>query len=195
MRVQRLVSLLTSGAVVALSALPASAEGSWLDKKPLVQWNAPGKAVPKAPPGTSGNLARCASTIRKPETAADHIVSSAGWKLFGPYQLYNGTAIVLGESDADGMCRPAAYQGFVFVYGKFAGTLSPQPVDDRIDGAFAAPQLFESASFSVSYQRYAASDPFCCPSRTTSVSFKIKQEHGAPVVVPVDASTTKNPSN
>jgi hypothetical protein len=194
MRVHSIVSLLTSAAVLACSVPAYADSGSWLDKKPLPSWNVPGVAIPKAAKTNSGNLSRCTSTIRKPQTPADRMVASAGWKLFGPYQLYADTAIVMGESDADGMCRPAGYQGFVFVRGRFAGTLSPKPVDDRIDGAFAIPMLYDGSTFTVTYQRYTDKDPLCCPSRNTAVTFKVVQQHGVPVVVTVDAGTTKNSS-
>jgi hypothetical protein len=192
MRVQSIVSLLASAAVLACS-VPANADsGSWLDKKPLLSWNVPGVAIPKATKSNSGNLGRCTSTIRKPQTPADRMVASAGWKLFGPYQLYADTAIVMGEADADGMCRPTGYQGFVFVRGRFAGTLSPSAVDDRTDGAFAIPMLYNGTTFSVTYQRYTDKDPLCCPSRSSSVTFKVVQQHGVPVLVTVDVSTQKN---
>jgi hypothetical protein len=40
-----------------------------------------------------------------------------------------------GTAGYDGMCRPRQYQDFVFVGSVFAGTLSPQPMDSRTDGA------------------------------------------------------------
>jgi hypothetical protein len=192
MRVPAIVAALAPCALLAFSAAPASADGSWLDKKPLAQWNAAGAALPKAPHAQSDNLGRCGSELRKPETAVDHAVAAAGWKLFGPYQLFNGTALVMAQSDADGMCRPEGYQGFVFVNGTFAGTLAPKPMGSRTDGALEEPTLYASDSFTAEFLRYADSDPLCCASRTTSLGYKIKQMGGHPVVTPTEASTSKN---
>ncbi|MCC7010499.1 MAG: LppP/LprE family lipoprotein [Acidobacteria bacterium] len=88
----------------------------------------------------------------------------------------------------DGMCRPRAYQDFVFVRGVFAGTLSPQPMDSRADGALGRVAVRSSAEIIGDYARYAASDPLCCPSRITIVVFRVSAE--PPVVVPVSASTS-----
>ncbi len=40
-------------------------------------------------------------------------------------QRFGDGEVVLGRSGVDGMCRPLGYQGFVFVGGRFAGTLAP----------------------------------------------------------------------
>jgi hypothetical protein len=189
-----LVAAMASGAALVLSSASASADTSWLDKKPLPSWNVAGAAIPHAPKATEGNLARCGSTLRRAQTPTDRQVAAAGWKLFGPYQLYDGTALVFAESDADGMCRPQGYQGFIFVDGRFAGTLAPSPMDDRIDGAVAVPRLFEAGAVTGEYSRYSASDPLCCPSRTTSVDFKLQHRQAGAVFVPTGASTTKNSS-
>jgi len=39
---------------------------------------------------------------------------------------------------ADGMCRPAHFNVFVFVGGRFAGTLSPQLMTSRLDASIGA---------------------------------------------------------
>jgi hypothetical protein len=189
-----LASMLAVGCFFVLVPARAQADGSWIDRKPLSGWNVAGASVPRAPKPQADDLVRCASEVRHPQTPVDRAVAAAGWRLFGPYQLYNGEAIVFGQSDADGMCRPIGYQGFVFVDGTFAGTLAPKPMDARTDGAADVPQLFDATSFTVQFERYTASDALCCPSRTSSVTFKVERRSGKPVVAPADASTTKNAS-
>jgi hypothetical protein len=185
---------LACSALLILSTSPVLAGGTWLDAG-SASWNKPGAALPHAEPATSGNLARCGSELRSPETAADHAVAAAGWKLYGPYQLYGGTAIVMAESDADGMCRPEGYQAFVFVHGAFAGTLAPKAMSARSDGSFQSAQLFGATSFNADFERYTESDPLCCPSRTTTVTFKVVRKSGHSVVVASDISTSKNSGN
>jgi heat shock protein HslJ len=86
------------------------------------------------------------------------------------------------------MCRPRQYQDFVFVRGVFAGTLSPQPMDSRADGAIGQVWLQNGTQLTAEYARYAANDALCCPSRMTSVVFDIAGDKR--VVRPVSASTS-----
>jgi hypothetical protein len=97
--------------------------------------------------------------------------------------------VIRGTVGYDGMCRPLQYQDFVFVRGAFAGTLSPHAMDSRTDGALSRVFLQSESRLTAEYQRYAAADPLCCPSRTTTVVFDITRD--APVVRPVSASTSK----
>src|SRR5262245_62057315 len=86
------------------------------------------------------------------------------------------------------MCRPRQYQTFVFVQGAFAGTLSPQPMNSRTDGALSQVSLQINPRLTAEYLRYAEKDALCCPSRTTRVVFEITKD-GA--VQPVSASTSE----
>jgi len=60
-----------------------------------------------------------------------------------------------GESAFDGMCRPLGYQFFVFSGGRFAGTLSPHPMDSRTDGAAQIPPLVSARELAAAFSRYA----------------------------------------
>jgi heat shock protein HslJ len=100
--------------------------------------------------------------------------------------------VLRGTAGYDGMCRPRAYQAFVFVKGVFAGTLSPQPMDSRTDGALDRVFLESDRRLSAEYRRYATSDPLCCPSRTTTASFEIAG--GPPVVRPIATQTPAGPA-
>jgi hypothetical protein len=187
------VRFIGAAALLAVAAAPALAApgGAWMDAPTIARWNVPGAALPTAPKG-SDQLQRCASSFRKPETTEDRAVSGAGWKLFAPFELFDGTAIVLAAGDADGMCRPLAYQGFVFVGGTYAGTLAPAPMNARTDGALQQPYLFGAATFSAQFQRYTDTDPLCCPSRSTDVEYRVDRRDGKPVVDAVSASTSPN---
>ncbi len=90
----------------------------------------------------------------------------------------------------DGMCRPLQYQDFVFVRGVFAGTLSPQPMDSRTDGALSQVSLQGPTRVAAAYARYAATDALCCPSRTTNVIFEVANDGSA--VRPLSVSTSNN---
>jgi hypothetical protein len=90
------------------------------------------------------------------------------------------------------MCRPLGYQAFVFVAGRFAGTLSPQPMNARSDGMLKSAQLYDRMVFA-SFNRYAEADPLCCPTRTTEVSYRIDTGAADPLLVPGAAETRPNP--
>lgn len=172
-------------------AQPAAADGTWLDKQPFVNWNR--AEIPKAAivgePVTTG---RCKEMVRQPTTPEDKAVAAAGWTLYNPYQLFSGTSVVSAMSGVDGMCRPLGYQDFVFVDGKFAGTLSPTPMDSRTDGALDRLFFVNASRLSAEFRRYSQADALCCPSRTSTVSYKIERQKNLPVVVPVNVTTNPN---
>lgn len=171
---------------------PASpAGGAWLDAKPLATWNHAGAKIPRAPRfDPDPFLAKqCAGQARDPVSAADRAVVKAGWKLIGSSQRFGDTEVLLGRSGVDGMCRPLGYQAFVFSGGRFAGTLAPRTMDSRTDGAAQAPELWSAGTLSVTFARYAGRDPLCCPSRTSTVRYRIDAGPGGPVVTATDVVT------
>ena len=93
--------------------------------------------------------------------------------------------MLLGEASIDGMCRPWDYQAFVFVKGAFAGTLSPSVMDSRTDGALSEIRFPAPSAIEVVFLRYTDTDPLCCPSRLTTVRYRIGHRPAGPVVVPV----------
>ena len=93
--------------------------------------------------------------------------------------------MLLGEASIDGMCRPWDYQAFVFVKGAFAGTLSPSVMDSRTDGALSEIRFPAPSAIEVVFLRYTDTDPLCCPSRLTTVRYRIERRPEGPVVVPV----------
>jgi hypothetical protein len=181
--------LLAVPLLVALtaSAMPARADGSWLDQ-PLANWNMAGAALPAPPPEEAVNP-MCGQDARPAETAEDQAVSDAGWTLFGAYQGGWGITVVSGLSGYDGMCRPFGYQFFVFVNGIFAGTISPEPMNSRFDGAATIVRLEGQGRITAQFSRYSDSDPLCCPSRISYVSYGFDDSQGTPVLAPLDVST------
>ena len=189
-----LLAALLAALVLSLPPQAVLADGAWLGQAPPAPWNTAGGPVPAAPPAAVALDPRCANLARTPETAADGQVAAAGWTLFGTYTGGWGVQIVRGLAGVDGMCRPLQYQEFVFVDGTFAGTVSPGPMDARADGSGGVTGLADGgAQLSASFQRYAAADPLCCPSATSSVTYRIDRAPAPALLVPTAVSTIQNP--
>jgi LppP/LprE lipoprotein len=189
-----MTSALAVAAVVTLFA--AGGAANWLDAKTPANWNVAGAAVPARPGPRDAELAaggRCASTVRPPTSPEDRALVQRGWSLVGPYERYGGTVAVTATSGADGMCRPLGYQAFVFVNGKFAGTLSPRLMDSRTDGSIASVSvtLFNATDLEVEFARYGEQDALCCPHATTTVEYTVTAKP-PPRVAPASITTTKN---
>jgi hypothetical protein len=161
---------------------------SWLDEPKPASWNTPGAPIPAAPKTDGPIDARCRSQARPAELEQDKPLRDQGWDLVGAYQGGWQTVVILATASYDGMCRPRQYQYFVFVRGVFAGTLSPQPMDSRTDGALGQVSLQHDGRLTAVYQRYAASDPLCCPSRATAVVFDVANGD-RPAVRPLSSTT------
>ncbi|MGH9947616.1 MAG: YbaY family lipoprotein, partial [Pyrinomonadaceae bacterium] len=157
----------------AATAAVVSAQTSWLDRPLNRNWNNGNGVVPNAPRTFAPIDTRCREQIRTPESLADRAVTRAGWSLFGSSQSYGRVSVVMAMAGVDGMCRPNQYNAFVFVSNRFAGTLAPEPVDSRTDGAFGRLQLFNEGSLSAEFTRYTSSDALCCPSQTSNVNYSI----------------------
>jgi hypothetical protein len=165
----------------------AAQEASWLDGD-LASWNTPGMEIPDAPPANAAIYPPCEERERPPETADDEALVAKGWRLFLPYQRGWGVTLIAALSDYDGMCRPLGYQYFVFVDDTFAGTIAPEPMNSRFDGAADDVNLWFKDQLSAEFRRYAADDPLCCPSGSAAVDYTIEQTPNGPVVNPVPPS-------
>jgi hypothetical protein len=176
-----------------LAPQPVARAASWLDAMPG-GWNAPGGTLPEAPPAERDNVPRCRDQVRPPSGADGRAVETAGWMPVGSLEIFGDTSVVTATSAFDGMCRWWSYQVFVFAGGRFAGTLSPVPMNSRTDGAAVRVQLDRETGITVEYLRYAKDDPLCCPSRTSVVSFRLERRVEGPVVVPVSVSTSSSGS-
>src|SRR5262245_34134693 len=192
-RVPALIGLLLP--LMALSVVAQKPEPIWLDR-PLTSWNKAGEALPKPPSveeSKSAVTSRCHLTPSI-STPAERAVDAAGWIPFLNFdqQLVQGDVeIVGGMRGADGMCRPEAYNLFVFVGGRFAGVLSPTPMTSRLDGSSGAVRL-RPPDVSAEFARYASNDPLCCPSSRETVLYRIERTGDRAVIVPVEVRTTRH---
>ena len=178
--------------VLATAALSAQArEQNWLDRA-LANWNAPGRAMPRAI--TDGETipemtARCKLTV--PRTSpGERAVADAGWvpfHMFDRHLAQRDVEIVGGLAGVDGMCRPVEFNVFVFVGGILAGTLSPQVMHSRTDSSIGGAIRLSNDDIAAEFVRYADSDPLCCPSGRVTVRYRLDRTASPPVVVPVSA--------
>lgn len=188
------VALVVLAMVTCLPAAgDAQGQAAWLDSPKPAAWNTPAQAVPPAPRLQGSIDDRCSAAARPVQLPEDQQLRDRGWDLVGPFQGGWQTVVIRAAADYDGMCRPRQYQDFVFVRGVFAGTLSPQPMDSRADGAIGQVWL-SGAQLAAEYTRYSAQDALCCPSRMTTVIFDVGDisdvARDKPVVRPVSASTS-----
>jgi hypothetical protein len=184
---RRTISVSLAGLVILLSlalSLPAAAQdGSWLDGDQS-SWNTAGMEIPTAPEVDGNTDPQCAEKERPAETAADKALVAKGWKLYFAYQSGWDVTVVSALAGYDGMCRPWGYNSFVFVGDTFAGTISPEPMFSRTDGASSDVTLWYENEITAQYVRYAETDPLCCPSNTSAVTFTIEDTAKGPVLNP-----------
>ncbi|MCC6315853.1 MAG: LppP/LprE family lipoprotein [Thermomicrobiales bacterium] len=189
MRAAAYLVLLVAVMMLALAPGAAAADGSWLDAR-AGQWNSPGMAVPTAP--TAGDLvnAHCERYVRPATTDEDAQVVAQGWRLESAGQYGWGVVVVRGTVSFDANCRPFGHQAFVFVDGVFSGTLAPDAMAARSDGGLTAIYLFASDAVTGIYDRYAPTDPLCCPWGKTMLRFTIERTPDGPVLTPDWSSAT-----
>ena len=180
----------------ATAALAQTAEPTWLDR-PLSNWNKAAMTLPRAVPNgerMAETMKRCADMRTLRSTPGERALAEAGWvpfHLFDRQMMQRDVEIVGGLAGADGMCRPVDFNAFVFVGGRFAGTLSPGEMSSRNDGSVAAIRLAEDDTIAAEFARYAESDPLCCPSGRVTVRYRIDRKAVPPVVVPVSTQPTR----
>jgi hypothetical protein len=175
----------------------AQAPPSWLDR-PLENWNVPGRHLPKATfeDETLAEVAkRCSLQPLLNTTPGERALAAAGWIPFRMFdrQIAEGDVeIVGGLAGADGMCRPMDFNVFVFVNGRPAGSLSPQPMMSRTDGSVGgAIRLAADGTIDAGFSRYTDKDALCCPSSHVTVRYRIDRTAAPPVVVPVSVRITR----
>jgi heat shock protein HslJ len=174
------------GSFLVLSGLPSvAAPTSWLDQPPQ-PWNRQGEALPtaKSTEGWRLNAKQCAQVIRAPQSPTERALRQRGWYLFGRAAKHNAVEIVLGTIGFDGMCRPMGYQAFVFMDGRYAGTLSPELMNARSDGSLMGDMKFTGdRTVEVKFARYRETDPLCCPSRMSRVTYQLRNGKTPSVMV------------
>jgi hypothetical protein len=181
---------------IAFVALPCAATaqdrpaGAWLDGAP-VQWNRPGSKLPKPPKDAERNITPeyCKAHERLVSSQEERVLADADWIVFASFQGGNGVAVVAGALSEDGMCRPDPYQYFVFVRGKFAGTLSPRLMRARSDGSLNKVDFAGPGKIVADFSRYTGVDPLCCPPRISEATYEVREGSGRPVVILVGVRT------
>lgn len=187
---QRLVVLFLI-AILSASAQPKE-KPLWLDAAPK-QWNKPGASIPRARKlGLDEDefmRKQCLPGVKQPMTPEARTVVEKGWLLAAETHDNRGIVVVTGMQDFDGMCRPTRYQDFVFVNGKYAGTLSPALMDSRSDAASIRVAFPDPGKVYAEFERYSLPDPLCCPSRVSEATYEIRDAGGKPVVALVSVRT------
>ena len=177
------------------AAVSPAAADSWLDQPAGYSWNTPGMDIPTPvddPHGFQIDPACVASTGRDVDNAHDQAVVDAGWTLFGERQMAFGIDVVSGTAGYDGMCRPMGYHAFVFVGNAFAGTISPDAMASRLDGAGQVVGLVPDGVIA-QFARYTDSDPLCCPSSIVTVQYAVVRRPGGPILA-TQSSTVASPN-
>ena len=176
-------------AAFSVAAQPTRGVDSWLDRS-LVNWNRPNSTMPR--PSTAFDRSemsgRCRNQVRQPASVAERAAVRMGWTLYGPVQSYATTTVFTAMAGVDGMCRPMGYQAFVYSGGRYAGTLSPIPMDARMDSSLTNIRLISPTAIIGEFARYGEADPLCCPSKTSTVNYDVRNI-GNPGVTAVDVST------
>jgi len=186
--------------VVAVTLLPttvsAQSDTSWLDR-PLAAWSQAPGTVPQARAGTESQSAlerRCGSRSLTASAAAQ-AVRNAGWVPF----LHFDRAIaredieILGGMTAAASpgCEPSMFNLFVFVGGKFAGTISPIVMGQGRDGLVGAVRVTGPDAVTAEFARYTTKDTECCPTSRVRVTYRIERSGPQPTLVPVDIRTLR----
>ena len=190
-----MVRSVLAASIISLALTPCSlvaqASGTWLDKS-LTGWNQPG-AIAAAPPSSGESrealARRCASSSLRGSPAADAL-SKAGWVPFRHLDrevAREDIEVIGGMSAAGPGCEARLYNLFVFVGGRFAGTLSPVAMTPDRDGEVGAVRITSAVAMTAEFGRYLPGDPECCPSSRVRVTFRIERRGARPVVEPLEA--------
>jgi hypothetical protein len=188
-----LLLLVGTGSLRA-EAQPARAPlAAWFDGSSLL-WNADPR-LPLTEPKQPMDSVRCAKEIRSADSEEERLVEGAGWMLVGPFQRFGDIVLVTGTEGFDGMCRYSGFQVFAFSGGAFIGTLAPEPMSPRTDGTLLEARLTDDGVIVAGFSRYTPKDPLCCPSRYSSVSYRIEHQGASPFLVPDSISTARLPTD
>lgn len=170
----------------------------WIDARPLVNWNKPGGVIPRGPKINRADarnmVKRCGEYLlaTSEPTLETRQVKSVGWLGAAVMKRAGDTVFVSASNGDDGSCRPMGYQIFVFVAGKFVGTVSPEPMAARLDASGSIENV-AARRFTAGFSRYREEDALCCPSGESVVTYDIKSADGGRLyVVPIKVVTKLN---
>ncbi len=174
----------------AASATQAADAVSWFDR-PLANWNEPGAPVPAA--STSGEsreaIAKRGALTPRRSTAGERALADAGWIPFlhvDRQLIRDDIEIVGGLVAADELCQPADFNLFVFVGGRFAGTLSPIRMRPQMDGSPGAVRIAGLDAITAEFSRFRDGAPSCRAWAHVAMRFQIDRTTPQAVVGPVE---------
>lgn len=174
------------GTIGGLRVTIADDSGAWLEDTAPTNWNTPGMDLPAAPPPVGNTDPRCTTQERGSESPEEDQVVAAGWRIYDVAWVGWNLRLVNGLSGYDGMCRPLAFQSFVFADGQLAGTISPTTMASRSDGSGRVVSVRGPDKLSGSFVRYTSTDPLCCPSSTFTVAFTVDRgSPDGPLLIPL----------
>jgi hypothetical protein len=169
--------------VVVATTFAQNPSGNWLDSQPK-PWNRSGLMLPHAPDVDQDEISpMCKPLPHRIGTLEERALTTRGWLVFTSVDDGHGIRVVGASASLDGMCRPDQYQDFVFVDGKFAGTLSPILMGARSDGGAVKISFPGPDNILVEFDRYTSSDPLCCPSRISEATYEVRRQTGQPTVI------------
>lgn len=182
-------------AFLSVATLSAQAGASWLDR-PMTSWNQPASVVPAAQAGTESQGAlerRCGSSSLASSTTAGPL-RTAGWVPFLHFDraiARDGVEVIGGMTTANPGCEPTIFNLFVFVDGRFAGTISPAVMTQSRDGIAGTVRIIGADSLTAEFARYTPKDTECCPSSRVRVTYRIERAGSQPTLVPLDRRTLR----
>jgi hypothetical protein len=189
------MTLFTLAVVFAAGAM-AQAGSTWLDR-PMTTWSEPDKGVPSAQLGTEAQAAldrRCGSSSLAKSATAD-AVRKAGWVPFLHFDqaISRDDIEVIGGMTAATTpgCEATIFNLFVFVAGRYAGTMSPVTVTRNRDGDVGAVRITGPDSLIADVARYTPTDTECCSSLRVRVSYRIDRSGKQPVLIATEARRTR----
>jgi len=182
--------------MAGLAGGTASAQSSsWVDRV-TEHWNRAGVTIAAPPASQESHPAlakRCGSFVVT-EGAAAAAVAHAGWTPFlhlDKQLTREDVEVIGGMVTATPDCQPAVFNLFVFVGGRFAGTLSPSSMSLGRDGAAGPVRLAGSDNLVAEFSRYTPTDTECCPSSVVRVTYRINRAGPAPVVQAVETKRVR----
>jgi hypothetical protein len=177
-------------AIVLISGLAGTTavaqSSAWVDRV-TARWNTAGAGIVAPPSSQEAPAAlakRCAPFVVS-EGAVAAALAKAGWTPFlhlDRQLTRDDVDVVGGMAAATPDCQPAVFNLFVFVGGRFAGTLSPSVMSAERDGVAGPVRMAGMDTILVEFSRYEPTDSACCPSSVARVTYRVNRSGAAPVV-------------
>ena len=86
-------------------------------------------------------------------------------------------------TDATPGCEATSFNLFVFVGGRFAGTVSPTLMTTSRDGVAGSVRITGADTIAVEFARYRPGDAECCPSSRERMNYRIERTSAGPTLV------------